>query len=223
MQVPGERTARRRLYSTWGVFLLARLMLHTVTKVLSDTWAVVQKALKAAIHAVDDGWETRIIARAAVEWADVVLDSVIRKVVGAANVDLGGVVDHPERKKLFKVPPGEVVAMPFLLEIIEVKLIEAALAEGGIWKAAKALLGELKAAREGMEKALAGYNAARLAHRATEDKLDDAEMNWRHAYRATYGSVIEKFPADKRMVESFYWRAQDSEEATEEKKEEGTT
>ncbi len=48
-------------------------------------------------------------------------------------------------------------------------------------------------------------------------------MNWRHAYRATYGSVIEKFPADKRMVESFYWRGQDAEEAAEEKKEEGTT
>lgn len=215
MKMVKEGVGPRRLLVPFGVYLQARLGANPETERLYTSWTSMQGRLKAATVAWEASWEAVVIARAALEYGDMVLDNAVRKVAAAVKLDLDGNVNRPEYGKLFRLLPGEVVALPFAQEIEEVKALEKEIASGKPWKSAKALLGEFKKAREGMEKTLAAYKAARIAWRDAGDAVNDVEVDWRHAYRGTYGALVENCPADKRLIESFFYREREEAEETE--------
>ncbi len=212
MRMPNDGLSARRLTLTFGLYLYARLRRHPILKPILDLWTALQGKLLGAMTAVETALKDRVIARADLDFADILLDKMIAKLAAAVKFDLGGTIDHPEFKKLFRHLPSVVASMSFLEEIAEVLHLAGEVAKGAIFKTAKAMLPELEAARIAMDKALTDYKAARTKHQDAMSAEDDAELDWRHGYRGTYGSVVEAFPADKRLQESFFQREREDAE-----------
>lgn len=204
MREPKANLSAERLLHN-GDYLEAALEPNPKTKHLAEAWSLVQTTLRDAESAAKTAFTTRIKKRAALVFSDVVLDNAVRKTRSATEVDAGN-VNNPELAKLWRIPPGALVALPFQREIDEVKAIEKVIAEGALWKTAKAALPELTAARTAAEAALGAYTTARRAHRDAQHAVDDARDDWRRSYRANYGAIVQIFPDDKRLQESFFYR-----------------
>lgn len=205
MRMPHVMTSPRRLLAYFGVYLLARLQAHPATVALVATWNRAMNALQAALGASDAATRRQVLARAALDFADLTLDDAVRATAAAAKGDVGGRAEGPEWSRLFLVPWGEVVRLPILQEIEEAKRIEAEVASGATWRGARAHLPALTAARQGVERANAEYRAAVTASDTAGRQLGAAAEEWRMSYASIHGGLKERFPGKPTFVDSFFW------------------
>ncbi len=206
MMTPEQKTSPRRLVAFFGVYLLARLGVHPETTSLAALWQRIMDMLKAALGVSEAASERRVVARATLDFADLTLDNAVRAVAAAAKADLGGRAGGPDWDRLFPVLPGEAVRLPIAKEIDMVKRMESELASGAAWAGARAQLPALTAKRQALEGAYADYRAAIVASDISDHGLAVAKEEWRNSYRSVFGGLTERFPADKALVESFFWR-----------------
>ncbi len=209
MRMPSLSTSARRLVHSFGLYLLAWLGVHPETVSLAAVWRQVLDALKAALGVSESAAERLILARAALNYADMRLDDSVRVVAAAARTDLGGRAEGPDWERLFHVMPGEVVRLPIAEEVAEVRRLEAEVASGAVWVSARARLADLAAARQGVEDADAERRAAEEALEMADRRLRDVVGQWRLQYRAIFGNLTERFPGKPELVEGFFYHPQD--------------
>jgi hypothetical protein len=97
-----------------------------------------------------------------------------------------------------------VLESPRAVKISLVRTIEGLLVAGRGPKEVSTWAASLAVHREDLEKAAAGYDAARVAQRTARASEVAARERWRRAYRALYGELIRRYPGDRQRGESYF-------------------
>lgn len=206
MYVPHISRASETLLDIFGAYLSSRLKAHPETAGLLSVFEKSQTALNVANDTQRKARRGLQDALAAREYAEFLMDRLVSKFQLAVLAHVESDRTSALYDRYFPKGSAPHALISPVRQIERVKVFESDLAGAADAAPLKSWLPRLADQRIKLEKAIAAWHDAKVAHTEAQ-KLEITERsNWLVAYKMVHVDLLKLYATDRKKVESFFRR-----------------
>jgi hypothetical protein len=188
----------------YGTYLAARLKADPMTGGLHSVLSKASAALATA-HARERKAQSDLQeVQSARDYADFLMDQLLGEFESAVYAVAKRDRSHPLYVRLIPKPVSKQVRTLPAEQVVRVASIEKDLAEAGIPEVLKPWLAKLADQRVKVEKAIAAWREAWLAHSTALYAEVNERSRWLHTYRSIHADLVKMFPGERKKIDSFF-------------------